>query len=94
MTRVIAVCSQKGGIGKTTTAANLAVAWGALGAQVLAIDLDPQFALPRRFGVVSSRVPDTVFELLAGAGRLESAGLPGVAAGVDLLAARRDLAKL
>ena len=94
MTRVIAVGSQKGGIGKTTTTANLAVTWGALGARVLAIDLDPQFALTRRFGVVASAVPDTVFELLAGAGRLESAVLPGVATGVDLLAARRDLATL
>lgn len=94
MTRVIAVGSQKGGIGKTTTTANLAVAWGALGARILAIDLDPQFALTRRFGIVSSAVPDTVFELLAGSGRLDSAVLPNMMPGVDLLAARRDLAKL
>src|SRR5512134_1247743 len=50
MPRVIAVGSQKGGIGKTTTAANLAVAWDATGQRVLAVDLDPQFALTRRFG--------------------------------------------
>lgn len=91
---MIAVGSQKGGIGKTTTAANLAVEWGALGAHVLAIDLDPQFALTRRFGIVSSHVPDTVFDLLAGSRRLDSAVLADVMPGVDLLAARRDLAKL
>jgi chromosome partitioning protein len=44
MSRVLAVGSQKGGIGKTTTAGNLAVAWGAGGLRVLAVDLDPQFA--------------------------------------------------
>jgi len=41
-------------IGKTTTAADLAVAWGASGLQVLAVDLDPQFSLTRRFGVRNS----------------------------------------
>src|SRR4051812_20869028 len=51
MARTIAICTQKGGVGKTTTAANLACAWGQLGARVLAVDFDPQFALTRRFGV-------------------------------------------
>ena len=40
---------EKGGIGKTTPAANLAVAWGLAGRRVLAVDLDPQFAMTRRF---------------------------------------------
>ena len=43
--RTIAVCTQKGGVGKTTTVANLAAAWGSRGRHVLAIDFDPQFAL-------------------------------------------------
>lgn len=51
MPRTIAVCTQKGGVGKTTTVANLAAAWGSQGRRVLAIDFDPQFALTRRFGV-------------------------------------------
>lgn len=94
MPRVIAVSSQKGGIGKTTTTANLAVAWGSLGRRVLAIDLDPQFALTRRFGVAPTHAPATAFELLAGGGRLPAGVVTGVSPGVDLLAGRRELARL
>jgi chromosome partitioning protein len=94
VTRVIAVSSQKGGIGKTTTAANVAIAWGLMGRRVLAVDLDPQFALTRRFGRAPSEARATTFELLAGEGELPDAVLEGVEPGVDVLAARRDLAKL
>ncbi len=94
LTRVIAISSQKGGIGKTTTAANLAVAWGAMGRHVLAIDLDPQFALTRRFGVAPTSAPATAFELLAGGGRLPAGVVRGVSPCVDLLAGRRELSKL
>src|SRR3954447_2858755 len=93
MPRTIAVSSQKGGIGKTTTAANLALAWGAMGFEVLAVDLDPQFALTRRFGHSPAELPATVYELLAGEGSLPQAVVP-VTLQVDLLAGRRELAKL
>jgi chromosome partitioning protein len=94
LTRVIAISSQKGGIGKTTTAANLAVAWGAMGRRVLAIDLDPQFALTRRFGIAPTEAPTTAFELLAGGGRLADGVLFGIAPGLDLVPGRRELARL
>jgi len=94
MTRVIAVSSQKGGIGKTTTTANLAVAWGLLGRRVLAIDLDPQFALTRRFGCNPADAELTAFEVLAGNAELPDAVLRDVEIGVDLLAARRELTRL
>ncbi len=51
MTRLIAVVSAKGGVGKTTVSANLAIALSAAGHQVLAIDLDPQNALRLHFGM-------------------------------------------
>ena len=94
MTRVVAVSSQKGGIGKTTTAANLAVAWGLAGRRVLAIDLDPQFAITRRFGQNPAEAPGTAFEFLAGEDELAHAVVRDVEPGVDLLAARRELSKL
>jgi len=94
VTRVMAVSSQKGGIGKTTTTANLAVAWGAGGRRVLAVDLDPQFALTRRFGVVPSAAPATAFELLAEGGSLADGVVRDVAPAVDLVAGRRELARL
>lgn len=94
MARVLSITSQKGGIGKTTTAANLAVAWGLMGRRVLAIDLDPQFAMTRRFDRAPGDAAATAFELLAGEGELHDAVLRGVEPGVDLLAARRELAKL
>jgi len=49
----LAVCSSKGGVGKTTTAANLAAALAELGHRVLAVDADPQESLGRAFGVVA-----------------------------------------
>ncbi len=94
MTRVVAVSSQKGGIGKTTTAANLAVAWGLAGRRVLTVDLDPQFAMTRRFGQNPAEAPGSAFEFLAGEAELEQAVVREVEPGVDLLAARRELSKL
>jgi chromosome partitioning protein len=94
MTRTIAVSSQKGGVGKTTTAANLGVAWGGAGSRVLLIDLDPQFALTRSFGVAPSEARATVFDVLRGEEEFADAVIADVTAGVDLVASHRDLARL
>jgi len=93
MSRTIAISSQKGGIGKTTLTANLALAWAALGLRVLVVDVDPQFALTRRFGHSPADVPATLFELLTSDRSLTEAAVR-VADGVELLAGRRELAKL
>ncbi len=63
LTRTFAIASQKGGVGKTTTAANLSAAWGEAGGRVLAVDFDPQFALSRALGVAPSQAPATVVQL-------------------------------
>lgn len=95
MTRIVAISSEKGGVGKTTTASNLAAAWGALGQRVLAVDFDPQFALTRAFGVAPSDAPATIYEVLtAPATEAADAVVQAVAPGVDLIPARRELRKL
>src|SRR4051794_10242755 len=59
----LAVCSSKGGVGKTTTAANLAAALARRG-RVLAVDTDPQDSLGRAFGVVAKGRDDSLAVLL------------------------------
>lgn len=93
VTRRIAVSSQKGGVGKTTTAANLAAAWGMRDSRVLAVDFDPQFGLTRALGMAPSQAPATVYDVVAGERGLPAAAR-SVAPGVELLAGHRDLARL
>ena len=64
MTRTIVVANQKGGVGKTTTVANLATALAERGQRVLLIDLDPQAALTASFGVDPYRLPHTIYGVL------------------------------
>ncbi|MDD7945408.1 ParA family protein [Microbacterium sp. NE2HP2] len=63
-TRVITVSNQKGGVGKTTTAVNLAAALASLGARVLVIDLDPQGNASTALGVPHSADIPSVYDVL------------------------------
>ncbi|GAC69740.1 ParA family protein [Gordonia soli] len=61
---VIAVCNQKGGVGKTTSTINLGAALAEYGRRVLLVDLDPQGALSAGLGVPHHDLENTVYNLL------------------------------
>ncbi|MGV9859955.1 ParA family protein [Gordonia sp. NPDC003425] len=61
---VIAVCNQKGGVGKTTSTINLGAALAEYGRRVLLVDLDPQGALSAGLGVPHHQLEETVYNLL------------------------------
>lgn len=71
--RSIAVANQKGGVGKTTTAVNLAVALARLGKRVCLIDLDPQAHATLHLGVQPGAAACSAFDVLAGGQSLAAA---------------------
>jgi chromosome partitioning protein len=73
MNRVICIVNQKGGVGKTTTAVNLASAMAALGKRVLLVDMDPQGNATSGLGIDKHKLRRTIYQVL-----LQEATLPDV----------------
>ncbi|HZS22852.1 MAG TPA: ParA family protein [Pseudonocardiaceae bacterium] len=90
--RVVAICNQKGGVGKTTSTINLGAALAEYGRQVLLVDFDPQGALSVGLGLAAQHLDHTVYNLImeqrVGADEvIQPTSVPGM----DLLPSNIDL---
>ncbi len=90
--RIVAVCNQKGGVGKTTTTINLGAALAEQGRRVLLVDFDPQGALSVGLGIQPHDIDNTVYNLLMERDvRAQDVLFHTPVAGMDLLPSNIDL---
>ncbi|HEY5114220.1 MAG TPA: AAA family ATPase, partial [Nakamurella sp.] len=89
---VLAMCNQKGGVGKTTSTINLGASLAEYGRRVLMVDLDPQGALSAGLGIAADRLDHTIYNLMLGPSTaMTDVLVPTGIEGVDLIPANIDL---
>ena len=92
MARIIAITNQKGGVGKTTTAINLAACLAEAGQHVLLVDFDPQGNASSGLGVDLDEVENTVYEMMAQEAILQECCVKNAQENLDVLPSNMNLA--
>jgi chromosome partitioning protein len=91
MGRVISIASQKGGVGKTTTAINLGACLAQENKRVLVVDIDPQGNATSGLGINGNDQRNTTYEVLIGQAEIQDAIMPTALSTLDLMAAGQRL---